>query len=153
MELKKCIGSCKSLILLYLCTLAIFYFCISCSNVNKVKMNKEASIQIELDLIEDCIHDFINLAINNPDYYYFNVTLETLEGERLQFKNSEDTWVLRKWVIDKVGSQEPVAQYSYDFNGGSNSKIYTLFLYKQNGVYKVKNWDAEELWGLEEIKE
>ena len=138
-------NSFKSLILLYLCVLAIFYFGISCSSVNKVKENKETPFQIELNLIEKCIREFINSAAENPDLWVFDVTL--LKGIEKHRQDEKNNWLLGDWYIQHVGSQNPIASY------GRGNYYYELTLSKKNGVYEVINIYDEESHELEEIFE
>jgi hypothetical protein len=144
--------------LLGLCTL-LFFCCASCSNVNKgmVDLKKQniipEEIKIELDLIKDCLREFINSNKENVDLnelsQKFNITLNTLEKPTYNTETGKAS--IGEWFIDELGTQEPVAKYCNDWN--SESLILEVFLSKQSdGTYKVEDWSDTVLlmedWGV-----
>ena len=137
-------------IFLGLCTL-FFFCCISCSNGNKGMVNvkaqhvlaEEKEIQIELNLIKSCLREFINLSNKNTILLDYNLTLKTLDVP--PFKIKKGKWKIGRWIIDKVGTKEPIANYFIAY--GSESLILDVFLSKQDGAYKVIDWKDEKVLG------
>jgi hypothetical protein len=147
----------KTLILIFLCVLAICYSCISCSNGKKVSKDYKIqntipkSIKMELDLIEDCLRGFI---ISNKEKIVlkdFKITLKSLDGQHR--KITTDVWGIGDFVIQYLDSQRPIALYSLVSSDGKYSEMLIISLFKQNGVYKVKEFSSEELFDIEEIIE
>jgi hypothetical protein len=52
-----------------------------------------------------------------------------------------------------LDSQRPIALYSLVSSDGKYSEMLIISLFKQNGVYKVKEFSSEELFDIEEIIE
>ena len=147
----------KPLILVFFCILAICYFCISCRIGNKVTKDYKIqntipkSVQIELDLIEDCLRGLIISNKKNTVLKDFKITLKSLDGQHS--KIATDVWGIGDFVIQYLGSQKPIARYSLVSSEGLDSVMFNIILFKQNGLYKVEKFYTEELNDMVEITE
>jgi hypothetical protein len=89
-------------------------------------------------LIKSSICEFIN-SNDSAILSDFELTLKTIEGKPFQLKNGK--WIIGRWAIEKVGTQEPIACYFIDYS--SESLMFYLYLSKQGGAYKVIDWRDE----------